>query len=320
VQRTRTADPHEPLHDSGIFHLQRAAGNASLATLFGEKDDERSLLPDVGESGRGQPLKESARTGMDTRFGHEKVQAHTVGSGIASKHGGAGVRSPSVVTPASLGANVLVSLQRSVGNKAVIFLLARSPTHPILQRACCDGCARQTDDRKPDENVSTGCVQRKTPGDEYCDSAADEAQAASDEDDEEAAAEETEGMAKAPESVEDDQVVQRYTLKGFPPAEKAKMDTAVPLAASKVTSCKPEKTGVIGAINSKTYEYHGEEDFTNCGWTFPSSWYIKIGKSAFDSSTCCDLESTVAHEASHTQWYTEGKARKLECDCFGCSC
>jgi hypothetical protein len=72
------------------------------------------------------------------------------------------------------------------------------------------------------------------------------------------------------------------------------------------------------AIATKRYDY--KEDLGLCGWTFPASWYIEIGKDAFDTSKCCDLPSTIAHEAAHTEWYTEGKAGKMECNCFGCSC
>lgn len=108
-------------------------------------------------------------------------------------------------------------------------------------------------------------------------------------------------------------------LKGFPASEESLMHAAIPKAESTVTSCKPKRKGVIKAINSKTYKYVDDEN-APCGWTFPSSWYIEIGKAAFNHAACCKLESTIAHEASHTQWYTERRARKLECDCFGCSC
>ncbi|HBB31135.1 MAG TPA: hypothetical protein DDZ80_08865 [Cyanobacteria bacterium UBA8803] len=116
--------------------------------------------------------------------------------------------------------------------------------------------------------------------------------------------------------------IQRFTLKGFPPTEEAAMNAAVPAAIAKVKACSQlswyGKSEIPKALNFVRYDY--VPDLGLCGWTFPSSWYIKIGQQAFDTSRCCDLPSTLAHEASHTVWYTEGKARKMECNCFGCSC
>lgn len=116
--------------------------------------------------------------------------------------------------------------------------------------------------------------------------------------------------------------IQRYSLNGFPATEEAAMKAAIPLAISTVKSCSAlgwlRKQILAAAINTKRYDY--VPDLGHCGWTFPASWYIEIGKSAFDHSKCCDLASTIAHEASHTEWHTEGAARRLECNCFGCSC
>ena len=220
-----------------------------------------------------------------------------------------------VANPRTLDAPAVLALQRSAGNAAVSALLARSLTVQRCGGGPCD-CA---EDGGHDAPTADPQPQHKAPGGESCATAADAGLMDDEEDvaedvattETELATEEAGGMAKP---------VQRYTLKDFPPAEEAKMNAAVPEAETKVTATLPKKTGVIGAIKSKTYEYHPEEGFDLCGWTFPSSWYIKIGKSAFDHGTCCDLASTVAHEASHTQWYTEKRARKLECDVFGCSC
>jgi hypothetical protein len=116
--------------------------------------------------------------------------------------------------------------------------------------------------------------------------------------------------------------IARYTLNGFPPAEKAAMDAAIPIAIAKVAGC----SGISWwgrrmtrlAIADRRYDYVSQ--LRLCGWTFPGSWYIEIGPPAFSPASCCDLASTIAHEASHTQLYTEGRARRLECECFGCSC
>jgi Domain of unknown function (DUF4157) len=117
-------------------------------------------------------------------------------------------------------------------------------------------------------------------------------------------------------------VIQRFTLKGFPPAEESLMKAAVPAAKSVVSSCAKLSASEQGSIGSKldSLRYDYVPDLGLCGWTFPASWYIQVGKSAFNVSTCCTLASTLAHEASHTKFFTESGARKLECDCFGCSC
>lgn len=117
-------------------------------------------------------------------------------------------------------------------------------------------------------------------------------------------------------------LIQGYGLRGFPAAEAALMRVAVPKAYTTVNSCSyPSwlyKSSILSAINNSRYDY--KADLGSCGWTFPKSWYIELGKSAFKHSSCCDLESTIAHEASHIAGYTEGYARGMECDCFNCSC
>jgi hypothetical protein len=116
--------------------------------------------------------------------------------------------------------------------------------------------------------------------------------------------------------------IQRFSLNGFPPTEEAAMKAAVPVAISKVKSCSElswyGKRDIPIALNSVRYDY--VPDLGLCGWTFPTAWYIEVGKDAFNKGTCCDLPSTLAHEAAHTVFYTESRARKMECHCFNCSC
>lgn len=116
--------------------------------------------------------------------------------------------------------------------------------------------------------------------------------------------------------------IQPYRLKGFPAAEEAKMHAAIPNAISKVKACSKlswwGKYIIPPALRRMRYDY--VPDLGLCGWTFPASWYIEVGPDAFKQNVCCDLESTLAHEAAHTEWYTEGRARAMECNCFGCSC
>jgi len=74
---------------------------------------------------------------------------------------------------------------------------------------------------------------------------------------------------------------------------------------------------IASKVDSATYVY--DANLGLCGHTYPVTWAdIKIGPSAFSTASCCKLESTIAHEASHTRGFIESRARKLECDCFSC--
>jgi Domain of unknown function (DUF4157) len=116
--------------------------------------------------------------------------------------------------------------------------------------------------------------------------------------------------------------VQRFRLRGFPPAEEAKMRVAVPEAMAKVRGCTKRSAWdrMLLPIMIDNLRYDYVPDLGACGWTFPSSWYVEIGSTAFSPSRCCDLASTIAHEAYHTEWHFESGSRELECDCFNCSC
>ena len=116
--------------------------------------------------------------------------------------------------------------------------------------------------------------------------------------------------------------IQRYKLKGFPPAKAAQMHAALASAIATVKGCKKlwwwGRKAIVHSLKRLRYDY--VPDLGICGWTFPGSWYVEVGEEAFDVNKCCLLSSTLAHEAAHTELYTEGRARKMECKCFGCSC
>jgi hypothetical protein len=132
--------------------------------------------------------------------------------------------------------------------------------------------------------------------------------------------EEPDVMAKAIDRLPGIQQIQRYGLVGFPSAEKAKMDAAVPVALDTVEACDDigwlKTKAMKDTLRSTIYVYDTEQK--ECGWTYPTAPLIKIGKSAFNHSSCCKLESTLAHEASHVSFSTESGARELEKDCFSC--
>jgi len=117
-------------------------------------------------------------------------------------------------------------------------------------------------------------------------------------------------------------LIQCYSLRGFPPKEASRMDSAIASAKTNVAMCDDlwlyGRAVIIRALDRLRYDY--VPDLGLCGWTFPGAWYIEVGEDAFDKSKCCYLSSTLAHEASHTELYSEGRARKMECKCFGCSC
>lgn len=79
---------------------------------------------------------------------------------------------------------------------------------------------------------------------------------------------------------------------------------------------------IIKIIKSSSFEY--QPDIRDCGFTIKSSNTIYLGPYAFDQNSCCALESTIAHEASHlmsgsiSQRLSEKGARRLEDLCFDC--
>jgi hypothetical protein len=71
------------LGPAAVMHLQRNAGNASVAQLLGDDQDttQRSPVKDVVGRGGGNPLDEKTRTDMEARFGEDfsAVRVHTDG-------------------------------------------------------------------------------------------------------------------------------------------------------------------------------------------------------------------------------------------------
>ena len=68
------------MHPGAVLHLQRAAGNASVASFLGEdREEDRSPVKDVVGSGGGTPLDKDTRQFMESRLGHDfgDVRVHT---------------------------------------------------------------------------------------------------------------------------------------------------------------------------------------------------------------------------------------------------
>ena len=117
--------------------------------------------------------------------------------------------------------------------------------------------------------------------------------------------------------------IQRYSKSGFTTVRNAEIDQAVPIAVRIVKACDfvnfIDTYFIVDKLEHAIYVFNPEQK--ECGWTYPTSPVIKIGESAFNQANCCDLASTLAHEAAHAgAFYTEGRCRDMECNCFSCGC
>ncbi len=80
ASRAIQAGRPDVLHPGALLHLQRAAGNASVASFLGEEREEQSSpVKDVVRSGGGSPLDKDTRQSMESGFGHDfsDVRVHT---------------------------------------------------------------------------------------------------------------------------------------------------------------------------------------------------------------------------------------------------
>jgi hypothetical protein len=78
--RAAAAGRTDVLGPAGLLGLQRAVGNAGVATLM---EEERSPVHDVVGSGGGVPLDADTRADMESRFGGQDfgdVRVHTDGT------------------------------------------------------------------------------------------------------------------------------------------------------------------------------------------------------------------------------------------------
>jgi len=118
------------------------------------------------------------------------------------------------------------------------------------------------------------------------------------------------------------------TFKNFPADKLGKARDALEEAKQKLRNCKSEQCdrtkedieNLIRKMEGATYVYDPTLEY--CGFTpiFPI-FEVKIGPDAFTKG-CCDLSSTLAHEANHLRnWGPSGSedaSRKLEKVCFNC--
>jgi RHS repeat-associated protein len=79
---------------------------------------------------------------------------------------------------------------------------------------------------------------------------------------------------------------------------------------------------IINRLENTTYNYRGSLSScaraTNVLFNIAAFEFITVGDSAFDGAACCDLSSTLAHEAGHLVGLDQTEAFRLEKDCFNC--
>jgi len=236
----------------------------------------------------GQPLNQASRAFMEPRFGYDfsRVRVHT-DSRAAKSAEAVNAQAYTVGSNIVFGAN-----QGGPGNVSQQRLLAHELAHVVQQGG-----------RQPGGSLQIA------PATDSAEGAADRA------------ADQVLSGGQATNSTRAEGRLQRFTLTGFPPTETAAMNTAIPIASSTMRSCKGPwlNDSIASKLDSANYVYNANLGL--CGHSYPVPWSdIEVGSSAFSVATCCKLESTLAHEASHTRGFVEPRARKLECDCFNCSC
>lgn len=132
-QQAGAVDGRHPLTPAAVLHLQRTAGNASVARLLGDEADESPPSPvtDVVGSGRGRPLDGETRSFMEARLGHDfgDVRVHTDSrAGDSAK----AVRADAY----TVGRDVVFGRgQWSPGTDAGRRMLAHELTHVVQQAA-----------------------------------------------------------------------------------------------------------------------------------------------------------------------------------------
>lgn len=121
------------------------------------------------------------------------------------------------------------------------------------------------------------------------------------------------------------------TYFGFPPDKQAAMKAANEAAIEKVRNCKGStpcfdddgRKKIIRILETTDYTYM--PNFLGCGASPPkksptAANGTDIGPGAFQFLNCCDLASTLAHEANHLvdNGRSEASSLDLEKTCFNC--
>jgi RHS repeat-associated protein len=118
----------------------------------------------------------------------------------------------------------------------------------------------------------------------------------------------------------------------FPPDKLPMVRAAVEEAKTRLKSCNTETCGrtraeleeIIAKLEAATLVY--DESTPHCAYASRAPLFfvntISVGPAAFSWGKCCDLSSTLAHEANHLRnpWPSgsEPSSRSLESKCFNC--
>lgn len=123
--------PKPKAEPTGILGVQRAAGNASVASVLRKEDEQRSPVLDVVGRGGGQPLEAGVRARMEESFGQDfaGVRVHTGGKAAESAR--------SVQAQAYTVGNDIVfgGSHYSPGTTIGQRMLAHELTHVVQQRS-----------------------------------------------------------------------------------------------------------------------------------------------------------------------------------------
>ena len=118
-------------------------------------------------------------------------------------------------------------------------------------------------------------------------------------------------------------------LVSFPPGEEQEVQRALADAINKLDKqpcCSGDKAlshDLSSVLDDPDLVITYDKTLPYCGET-PTMGVVfgvhefTLGPKAFNSAKCCDLASTLVHEAYHIGWGSEGGSRDIEKKCFNC--
>jgi len=130
ASRALAAGQPEKLRPGAVLHLQRAAGNASVARLLGEDREPESAVKGVVGRGAGTPLDGASRERMEASFGADfsDVRVHT-GSSAAESARAVNAHAYTV------GSEIVLGDGQAPGSPAHERTLAHELAHVVQQRS-----------------------------------------------------------------------------------------------------------------------------------------------------------------------------------------
>jgi hypothetical protein len=116
------------------------------------------------------------------------------------------------------------------------------------------------------------------------------------------------------------------SFENFPSGKDQDVRDAIEYAKKRVLKCPtcgPDRDRLLGLLRRAMYIYDPDPGAGLCGEVTPWGWAsntIKIYPQAFNFGRCCDLASTLVHEANHLKFVGAGEpeSRDVEKKCFSC--